>query len=54
MQRDRGKVIHYDSASWSEMASGNTKYLGGVWGSGPSDVFAVGNHGTVIYYNGSR
>ena len=27
--------------------------LGGVWGSSSSDVFAVGDYGTILHYNGS-
>jgi hypothetical protein len=26
--------------------------LYGVWGSGPGDVYAVGDEGTVLHYNG--
>ncbi|MCC6748581.1 MAG: hypothetical protein IT371_13040 [Deltaproteobacteria bacterium] len=29
-------------------------HLRAVWGSGPSDVFAVGDHGTVAHYDGKR
>jgi hypothetical protein len=25
----------------------------GIWGSGPRDVFAVGNRGTILHYDGS-
>ena len=24
--------------------------LGGIWGSGPEDIFAVGNNGTILHY----
>ena len=34
------------------MTSGTTKNLYGVWGTGPNDVFAVGDSGTVLHYNG--
>jgi len=27
--------------------------LGGIWGSGPSDIYAVGDDGAIIRYNGS-
>jgi hypothetical protein len=32
------------------MSSGTTKGLYGVWGSGGSDVFAVGSAGTILHY----
>ena len=33
--------------------SGTTNWLNGVWGSSPSDVFAVGERGTILHYDGS-
>ncbi len=30
-----------------------TNDLYGVWGAAPDDVWAVGDHGTVIHWNGS-
>jgi hypothetical protein len=38
---------------WSALNSGTASMLYGVWGSSPSDVFAVGNVGTILHYNGS-
>jgi hypothetical protein len=35
------------------MASGETNSLEGVWGSSGSDVFAVGDNGTILHYDGS-
>jgi hypothetical protein len=34
------------------MTSGTTQALRGVWGSSGSDVFAVGDRGTILHYNG--
>ena len=42
-----------DGSAWSEMDSGTTDTLWGVWGSSGSDVFAVGDNGTILHYNGS-
>jgi photosystem II stability/assembly factor-like uncharacterized protein len=39
--------------TWKPMTSGTTKALRAVWGSGPTDVFAVGASGTVLHFNGS-
>ena len=41
------------NGSWMEMDSGTTKWLDRVWGSSASDVFAVGNGGTILHYDGS-
>jgi hypothetical protein len=34
------------------MSSGTNDTLHGVWGSSGSDVFAVGNYGTILHYSG--
>ena len=34
------------------MASGTFASLDGVWGSGPDNVFAVGESGTVLHHDG--
>ena len=39
---------------WSVMASGTTRSLNAVWGSGPDDVFAVGEAGTILHFDGER
>jgi hypothetical protein len=40
-------------ATWSPMSSATTNNLNDVWGSSASDVFAVGDSGTILHYNGS-
>ncbi len=35
------------------MTSGTSKFLYSVWGSSGSDVFAVGDYGTILHYDGS-
>jgi hypothetical protein len=42
-----------DGSSWSSMTSGTSAWLHGVWGSSGSDVFAVGESGTILHYDGS-
>lgn len=39
--------------TWTAMTSGTTEDLYSVWGSSSSDVFAAGNNGTILHYNGS-
>jgi len=40
-------------ASWSTMTSGTTNNLNSIWGVGSGDVFAAGNTGTILHYDGS-
>ncbi len=40
------------TAEWSAMDSGTTNNLNGLWGSSGSDVFAVGDAGTILHYDG--
>jgi hypothetical protein len=40
-------------SGWSPMTSGTTQTLRGIWGSSGSDVFAVGNSGTILHYDGT-
>jgi hypothetical protein len=49
-----GDVIqHFDGSSWSVMLNSGGTALGllGVWGSSPTDVFAVGDR--ILHYDGS-
>lgn len=34
------------------MQSGTTRNLTGVWGSSPTDVFAIGGNGTILHFDG--
>jgi hypothetical protein len=38
--------------SWKLMNSGTDNILHGIWGSSPEDVFAVGDDGTILHYDG--
>jgi hypothetical protein len=53
-----GKIHHYDGTTFTEMASGTTKDLKSVWGTGHNDVWACGTNtstGTTIllHYDGT-
>jgi hypothetical protein len=52
-----GSIVHWDGSAWSTVASPTTGVLIGVWGSGPSDVWAVGYdisiNGTIEHWDGS-
>ncbi len=41
------------AAGWTQQTSGTEKTLLGIWGASPSDVFAVGEGGIVLHYNGN-
>jgi long-subunit fatty acid transport protein len=48
-----GTIWHYDGASWSEMASGTTNDLDGIWGTSSTDIYAVGDEGIVLHFDGN-
>lgn len=50
-----GAVLHYDGTSWKEELVGASSDLIAVWGTGPSDVVAVGGRaiGSVSRWDGS-
>jgi uncharacterized membrane protein len=39
--------------AWYAMESGTSAQLRGVWGTSSSNVFAVGNNGTILHYSGN-
>lgn len=49
---DNDNESSWNEGSWSEMIAYTTNELMGVWGSSPSDVFAVGN-GVIRHYDGN-
>jgi hypothetical protein len=51
-----GTIVRYSTSqkSWSASASGTTSQLNAVWATGPSAVYAVGNGGTAVKFDGSK
>jgi len=47
------EVTAVSSVGWATQTSGTTWTLNGVWGTSSTDVFAVGENGTVLHYNGA-
>ena len=41
-----------NTSVWSAMTSATSYDLAGVWGSSATDVFAVGEGGTILHYSG--
>ena len=48
---DGGNILHYDGIGWKKMTSNTANDLLGVWGSSPSDVYAVGV-GIITHFDG--
>ncbi len=49
----RSEVWHFDGEQWSVVHEVEGR-LDAVWGSGPEDLFAVGNRGLILHYDGDR
>ena len=45
--------VHTIHAEWSPMESGITRDLKGIWGNSGLDIFAVGDYGTILHYDGT-
>lgn len=48
-----GRILRYDGTSWTTMASPTSRTLARVSGSGPADVWAVGDS-VVLHYDGTQ
>ncbi len=48
-----GKIAHYDGASFTVMSTPSSIAVRSFWGSGPKDVFAVGDGGAILHYDGA-
>jgi hypothetical protein len=47
---DDGDIYHFDGADWFEIETEVEKDLNDIWGSSATDVFIVGEFGTVLHY----
>jgi hypothetical protein len=52
---DSGVIVHFDGMAWTQVPSGTSHDLISLWGTGPSDIVAVGGRsaGTVARYDGA-
>ena len=48
-----GTIKTYGDDHWETMQSDTTKNLVSLWGTGPADIYAVGNQGALVHYDGS-
>ena len=47
---DRGTILrHGVGDTWSVESSGTMASLRGIWGTGPNDIYVVGEFGTVLH-----
>jgi len=46
-------ILRYDGTEWREVMASAPGYLEGIWGTSPSEVFAVGHSGTILHFDGS-
>ena len=56
---DAPYVLHYDGEQWSlapipELERPGVRAFFKVWGSGPDDIYAVGQNGAVLHWNGTE
>jgi hypothetical protein len=47
----KGVILRFDGAGWKTVYSGPAR-LRGVWGSGPGDIYAGGEGGTILHGDG--
>jgi hypothetical protein len=48
-----GVIVHWDGTRWSAVDSATVRDLRAIWGSGPQDVWAVGERGTMVHWDGT-
>lgn len=48
-----GTVLHYNGSDWTNAYVAPDDSMAGIWGSGPSNVFAVGQKGDIARFDGS-
>jgi hypothetical protein len=55
---DSGTIVHWDGTTWSNVSSGTTANLDGVWADGAGEAWAVGGHlerdGVILHYDGTK
>jgi cysteine-rich repeat protein len=48
--KNNGVVVSYDEGTWRQVTSSDAP-LRGIWGEKRDELFAVGDRGTILYYN---
>lgn len=47
---DAGTLLKFDGTTWTKMDSRSSEQLNGVWGTSGTNVYVVGNRGTLLHY----
>jgi len=57
LTEDVGVIVHFDGSSWSDVVVPEldrpSRALFKVWGTGPSNIYAVGDSGVILHYDGA-
>ena len=51
---DSSLVIHFDGRKWTEVNRRFRQRIFGVWGTSPTNVFAVGGDGIILHFDGVK
>ncbi|MBI5677295.1 MAG: hypothetical protein HZC52_02100, partial [Planctomycetes bacterium] len=46
-------ILHYDGKTWNCIYNGHCVWLNGIYGFGFTDIFAVGDQGVILHYDGN-
>lgn len=49
-----GAIAHFDGNSWFGMETIGVGELHGIWGIDGADIFAVGQQGSILHYDGRQ
>ncbi len=56
LTEDTGVIVHYDGAAWAEVElpelDRSSRALFKVWGTGPNNIYAVGDNGVILHSDG--
>ncbi len=48
---DGGMILRFDGTTWTKMTSNVSANLHAVWGTSPTNVYAVGDNATILHYS---
>ena len=49
-----GLILRYDGIKWIRQISGTNNWLRRIWGVDNNNIFAIGDYGTIVYYDGAN